>query len=436
MKIARSREEILTKLTKDTNLYYGERLALAIEEYISRLPEKKQSKARQSLPYLVQFGPVLVSRWKRLPDIRRANMGIEYWWLTEYNKDIIDEKIGEQFALKKGDLWETLPSITDVLTLLKEKWIEYPFMKKVKRGERGVGIRYIEDEGSLKHHRECLQKWTIQREESIIQEYCNANEEYCLQFYQWKGKENSKEILFGWLSFRNIPYVIGNGIHTVEELIWALSIYPHHKNNIISAIKQNEPSQLNEIPKKNQRTTIVRTASIDYGVVYETINLQEKQIVQMKEVLSALLETLPTDFIWVWRFDLKAHSLEELLSWNLRVIECNAWWWIPTIVYDEHLPIHEKYTILNNHFREMNRIALINKKDNPSLLENLIARPEILIASYTSFSKKWLKIFNSANPKAKEIRIIYKDIFKTLRKWYKQRRKRRIRSWIWIQHTN
>lgn len=107
----------------------------------------------------------------------------------------------------------------------------------------------------------------------------------------------------------------------------------------------------------------------------------EQEEKQMGSVLTSILEHIPPSFISVWRFDLKADSLEELLLWNLKIIECNAWGGIPTIVYDEVLTIKDKYLLLHKHFGTMNDIAKNNKANN-SVIKTLIMRPELLYISY------------------------------------------------------
>jgi hypothetical protein len=81
--------------------------------------------------------------------------------------------------------------------------------------------------------------------------------------------------------------------------------------------------------------TIVRTASLDYGTIYRTIDLDETQEQQIIDVTKRLLAHIGVDMVCVGRFDLKTDSLEDLLAGHCKVIELNAGGGMPTTVYDE-----------------------------------------------------------------------------------------------------
>ncbi len=431
IKTTRDLNEIIDLLVHNRDLDYHEKIALAIEAYISKLKPFKQQKAWQELPYLVQFWPILLKRWNLLPDIRWVNQWIEYWWFTEYDKDNILNKIPSIYSLISADLWDEEFDYENISAILNKHKVSYPLMIKAKKWERGAWIYFIKDEKALLAHWNNIRQGLTNREPSEAQEYSFLKEEYCLQFYQTRDKNGKKIIESWWLTLRDIPFVIWNWSDTVEQLIWELLLPQNIKEKIIVSLELSDEEILKNIPAMWKQIQIVRTASIDYWTVYKTISLTKNQEKRIIEVLSKLLQNIGPEFLSVWRFDLKAESLQDLLAWKVKVIECNAAWGIPTIVYDESLSIKEKYEILHKHFNKMKIISSINKNKYTWITKWLIAWPEFLYISYQSLSKKWVKPFSK---KTVQIRKIYQEIFETLRIWRRKRRKNLLKNiveYIW-----
>lgn len=68
--------------------------------------------------------------------------------------------------------------------MITDYGLSFPLMKKANAGERGTGIYYLADEYALRAHWEELTRKRIAREPCSLQEYCDREQEYCLQFYQ------------------------------------------------------------------------------------------------------------------------------------------------------------------------------------------------------------------------------------------------------------
>lgn len=398
-----------------TDFSYGNKLRLAIEYYIAQLPEKKQANAWQQLPYLVQFWPILVKYGKYLPDIRRVNMGIKYGGLTEYDKSIIYNKIPKQFILKAKDLnQKTMPSWERLEeNILLE--LQFPLMVKAQVGERGVGVYYMEDKKSLQKHWQKLDIWELKRHPCSLQRFSSCKNEYCLQFYQYHDQAGIHRILFGGLTLRDVPVVVGDDVCTIREHVKYLDISETQQQRIIDKLEDIKPWYIDSIPSKGNHEQIVYIASIDYGTVYRQIDLDVEQIEQCIEILRQLLQNMSPEYLSVGRFDLKANSVEELLTGKLDVIECNAGWGIPTHVYAENFSIQQKYKELDQHFVIMGNIAQVHKGKYAKIFQKVLSWPEFLYISYKSIAKKWINVFEKQNSQMNELMDIYKDIFRILR---------------------
>ncbi len=169
----RSQEDLFNLLVTDSSLPLHKKVAIAIEEWISKLPPEEQPSARQKLPYFVQFWPILLKYNWKLPDIRLANLGVEYGGITEYDKNIIHDKLPVEYFLNNIELlWETPPSYNDLIDLLDLRKFEFPLMHKPNKWERGAQMYYLPTLESLQTHWKKVSSKEIERQPSSIQQYC------------------------------------------------------------------------------------------------------------------------------------------------------------------------------------------------------------------------------------------------------------------------
>ncbi len=434
----RSQQDLFNLLVSDTSLPLYKKIAIAIENHIAQLPPEEQSSARQKLPYFVQFGPILFKYNRQLPDIRLANLGVEYGGITEYDKNIIHDKLPAEYFLKNLELLDDLPpSYDDLLDLLDLRKFEFPLMHKPNKWERWAQMYYLPTLESLQNHWKKISSQEIEREPSSIQQYCDRPQEYCLQFYQRQDSKKRTTIEVGSLTLRDTPYALGDWTSTVEELVLSNDhLSPQHKKNILVKIAETQPELLEKIPAVGEKVQIVFTASIDFGTKYRTIKQTPEMTQQLQMLLQKILANLPPSFLSVGRFDLKARSLEELLEWIVKVIECNAAGGIPTHVYDELLTILQKYEELYIHFDKMYEMIQKNKSPIAWRIGTALAWPWFIRISYSSVAKKWINFFDKSNEKAKQVKRVYRDIFTTLRTGRRERWRRRFESfWLISKRT-
>jgi hypothetical protein len=371
----------------------------------------EQKHARQKLPFLVQFWPLLIKYRKDLSLLQRVNPTIPHGGFTEYEKNDIYQHFPQKYSIPHVDILEETFPWTEVLTnLLLEKEIWFPCMLKANKWERGVWVYYIANQQQWEELMHLFTTKQLVWIPSTIQKYCDRPEERCLQFYQ-----HPQDGIRIWsLVKRNIPFVIWDGNKSVAELIYELPLTDLQQGKVINTLQKEEASLLEKVPAVNEQVSVVRKASIDFWTTYSdvTAQLTEQQIAKLHTLMSDLLQDLP--LLSAGRFDLKAHNLSSLLDGEIRIIECNAWWGIPTHVYDESLSIEEKYIILDNHFGLMKEIALIHKAEWRFERSQYSVYLDLIKASFTSLKKKWI-ISNSTTPSSQQVITVYKRLFWLIR---------------------
>jgi hypothetical protein len=371
----------------------------------------EQKYARQKLPFLVQFWPLVIKYRKDLSLLQRVNPTIPHGGFTEYEKSDIYKYFPQKYSIPHIDILEETFPWTEILTnLLLERDIWFPCMLKANKGERGVWIYYVANQQQWEELMSLFTTKQLIWTPSTIQQYCDRPEEWCLQFYQ-----HPQDGIRIWsLVKRNIPFVIWDGNKSVAELIYELPLSEIQQGKVINTLHQEEAELLEKIPEYNERINVVRKASIDFWTTYSDVTgqLTEQQQKKLLLLLADLLKDLP--LLCAGRFDLKANTLSSLLDGEIRIIECNAWWGIPTHVYDESLCIEEKYIILDNHFGLMKEIALIHKAEGRFERSQHSVFLELIKASFTSLKKKWI-ISTTTSPSSQQVITLYKKLLRLIR---------------------
>jgi hypothetical protein len=143
--IVRSKDEIEYFLTLPHRYTRDERIALGIEHYLANTDPSRHHKARQELPFLIQFLPIITRYRRELPSIQAVNPGIPHGGLTEYPKSLIYDHIPDVFRINTVDLLDDhLLPVDDVLPKISH--LQWPLMLKANQGERGAGIYFLPDE--------------------------------------------------------------------------------------------------------------------------------------------------------------------------------------------------------------------------------------------------------------------------------------------------
>lgn len=115
--IARSQKKIEAILSQPHDMTLHEKIALGIEHYIAGTDSDRHHKARQEIPFLAQFAPLIAKYRLQTTIMQAVNPHVPHGGLTEYPKSLVYDLIPDEFRIRTIDvLDERLPGLDDVLS--------------------------------------------------------------------------------------------------------------------------------------------------------------------------------------------------------------------------------------------------------------------------------------------------------------------------------
>lgn len=299
----------------------------------------------EQLPWQIQFLPSVI---KYIPLVGVANVinpdidGIS--GMVGASKAHLNTKVNPHYRPK--DLVFTAKSFPEtLLPVLKQKKLSFPLFIKPVQGERAAGVQFLPSEADL------LALELETEREYLLEDAVMTQSEFCISVV--RDITTQKFHIFS-LTERVIPTVTGDGQHSIAELIQTLPLTEAQKQKVLGAL---EADFLTTVLPKGLDQVVVRTASISYGTEYVRYDhtLSKAKLQAITEQINTVL-TAASGFN-VGRFDIKADALDDLVSGNFKVVELNGIGGMPTHVYERHLSLIQKQTILDEYFTLLNDLA-------------------------------------------------------------------------------
>ena len=236
----------------------------------------------------------------------------------------------------------------NALSLMKEKGVKFPVVAKPDNGCRGMGVQPLYDESYLKTYVEQYP----QNETFILQELIDYEGEAGV-FYVRQPDEKQGQIIS--LTLKYFPYVTGDGVSTLKELIendpraGQLShIYlPRHKH------------RHDLIIPKGQDFRIAFTGSHSRGTIFKDGSqyITDKMCRRFDEITKEIPE------FYFGRIDVRFKSMEDLETGDdLRILEINGATGEVTHVWDSKNTLWKAYKDLAYQYKLLYQIGAKNKK--------------------------------------------------------------------------
>ncbi len=255
---------------------------------------------------------------------------------------------------------ENLTAIESSKTLLKQYFDEgltLPAVAKPDLGCRGVGVRLIEHEQELIDYIELFPT----NARFLLQEKSKYQAEAGIFYIRYPGEKKGK---ITSITLKYTPWVIGDGVKTLKELILAdpraslLShIYlPRHKENH------------NKVIPEGEAVRIAFAGSHSGGSIFRDGN---------RYITEALTQSLDTFFdgmpeFYFGRLDVKFKHIDELMDGkNFQILEINGASSEATHIWDSKTKFPDAIKALLFQYRTLFEIGHLNRKagyKTPSLL--------------------------------------------------------------------
>jgi len=284
---------------------------------------------------------------------------LRFWSFTFFSAANPAIKYGGMLDDKKSDTYRFLPDrlvpvtiVTDqsqdFLAQMRYRSLDFPIIVKPDVGFKGFLVAKIDNEASLFQF--------VQRFEDksfIIQEYVDFEREYSILLYRYPISGRTYVSSFIEKSY---PQVLGDGIHTLEQLI------DDDDNPFIdkSWVKEKWGSELSRVLRRKEIFRLDDIGNYSRGAKFHSLNhLLDNEYIEWADSLMRGMEGI--DFC---RLDLKADSERAMLQNEYKIMELNGAKSEPLHIYDPMYSfadvikdIHTHWTILSAIVRERLKLS-------------------------------------------------------------------------------
>ena len=282
-------------------------------------------------------------RTRRLLYFTAANPGIEMGGFFGEKKDEILDMIPEAYKVL-GVHVQGKWSEQNLQAAMIDKNIQFPVIAKPNVGERGEGVRKIEDIRQLMRYQESEQDF-------LIQEFVDYPLELGVLYAKMPG---STEGTISSLTIKKFLTVLGDGKRTAKELV---SSHPRHRL-YAQMLMECHPEKMSKVPAIGEEYEVHRIGNHSKGTQFLDANAQINH--SMVRVFDSLTKNIKG--VFYGRYDLKVPSLEDLTAGkNVKIFELNGVSSEPGHMYDQR-NILSAYKILAEHWLHIVEISNKNIK--------------------------------------------------------------------------
>ncbi|MDP3666999.1 MAG: ATP-grasp domain-containing protein [Sediminibacterium sp.] len=267
------------------------------------------------------------------------------------SKKEIDFLLPEKYKPTTLFFYTATPS-SKVIEAIKSNHLTYPLIIKPDIGMQGKGVIKVPSERELIY---TINQFTV---DYIIQPFIPYDNEigiFYVRFpHQLKGKITGI-VEKGFLS------VIGNGINTIEELLYD---NPRHILQIPS-IRKIIGNELNTVLNKKEEKVLVPYGSHARGSLFK--DGEDKITPQLENLIDRVCSNI--DGFYYGRLDIRFSSYAELSEdKNWCIIELNGAGSEPTHMYDPVHSIFYAWKEIIRHWKMLYSISVENKKNGAKFL--------------------------------------------------------------------
>lgn len=284
--------------------------------------------------------------------IMASNPGLTNAWLIGEDKwtalSQFRDEIKPKTLFRDNDEW-----VLSIDKKIIQSWIWYPCIAKADISRRSQKVMIVHTIDDL---REIIKQW---RWNIIIQEYIQDQQEFGISYVRipWQDRW---EIL--GIMHRTFASVTWDWVSTLEQIISNHSRYSLY----INILQEQNSIQRTQIIPNGQVVNIMPFGAHSRGTIFEDRSDQvTPEITQQIDYAAKQVK-----WFYVWRFDIKAKSLDHLARGEFSILELNGVGWIPAHMYDPRYNIWQWWKILFQYWSKVTTVVkssiLIHQPDLPN----------------------------------------------------------------------
>ncbi len=230
-----------------------------------------------------------------------------------------------------------------VRSLQHELGCEYPIVLKPDAGQRGSGVKVARNALDVEQWLDAISV------DGLVQE-CAVGVEFGVFYVRYPGDQRGR--VFS-ITHKVFPEVVGDGLHTLEDLIYA---DPRAVAMAEVYLSRNR-ERLWSVPAVGERVAIADIGNHCQGAIFlDGMGFLTPQIESAIDSLSRGYRGF--DF---GRYDVRARSVADFQAGEFMVIELNGATSEATHIYDPRISIFEAWAVLREQWRILFEIARRNR---------------------------------------------------------------------------
>lgn len=300
--------------------------------------------------YLPVVPAILSAAWKHrsLRLVTAVNPAMEGGGLVGESKSAIFQRIAGEHVPPCGVLAaeRTLEErIGELVAWMREEAVQFPLILKPDAGERGFGVRKVND---LEQARAWLEEYPRL---AIAQPFVDGLE-FGISFRKLPDEEQGRIVS---IAAKIPPSVIGDGKHNLERLILN---HPRHVA-MAEVLLGTEADHLYETPGAGEEVALHTLGTHSLGA--EFVDRNDLFTPALEAAIRNISDRIPG--FHIGRFDLRAPTVEDLQAGeSLSILELNGLTGEPAHIYDRKHSVRTARQVLRTLWRDAFQIAANNRK--------------------------------------------------------------------------
>ncbi len=252
------------------------------------------------------------------------------------------------YLLKHTLLHSELSAEQNLVTARKfinENSLSYPVVLKPDAGERGKGVRIVQDETELG-----FQIREIENNQ-VLQEFFDGDE---ASIFYYRYPSQPKGVIFS-VTEKRFPMLTGDGESDLEKLI----LLDRRAVCLAKSYFSQNGRRLDLVPGKSEKIQIINIGTHSMGAIFLDGGWLET------ELLLERIDSIARGFtgFYFGRFDIRTRSFDDLQNGeNFRVVELNGVTSESTNIYDPKFSLIDAYRILFRQWAIAFEIGIQNRK--------------------------------------------------------------------------